>query len=252
MIEITAGDGHVLSAYRAEPTDAPKGAVIVLQEIFGVNANIRQIVDAFASQGYLAVAPSLFDRVQKQVELGYDEEGLNQGLEIVRQIPLETSLNDLRATLDSVKSAGKVAVVGYDWGAYVAFHAANRVEGLACAVTYYGAGITQERGLKRRIPTMLHFGSLDRYISISEVIQFRAARPDVSVYDYPAGHGFACSDRDTYDAPATEKAWERTLTMISHRLVGPPKVTLTNQGAYAAAKPDKKKKAVVDEMDAPM
>lgn len=248
-MDITACDGHTFTAYRAEPAEAPKAAVIVLHEIFGINADIRQTADALAKLGYLAVAPSLFDRVQKDVSLGYAAEAVQKGLGIVKQIPLEKSLADLQATVETVASAGKVGVLGFDWGAFVAFHAANRVCGLACAVAYYGAGITHETGTKRRIPTMLHFGRLDPYIPMDAVVKFRLARPDVTVYDYPAGHGFACADRDTYDADAAARAWALTTTLFSHRLVAPPVVTLINQGAYASSggKDKKKKKLDLDE-----
>jgi len=253
MIEIAAGNGHVFSAYRADPPDAPKGAVVVLQEVFGVNNHIRKVTDSFAAKGYVAVAPCLFDRVRKGVELGYDDVGLAEGLDIIRQVGLEHSLADVQATVNAVSDIGKVAVVGYDWGGYLAYHAANLVNGLDCAIAYYGCGIVQSGQGRRKIPTLLHFGSQDPYIPFDQVLQFRAARPDIRISDYPAGHGFACDDRDTYDAGAAEKSLHATLTMIAHRLEGPPAVTLKNAGAYASAKTDKKKKpAASDDLGPPL
>jgi carboxymethylenebutenolidase len=252
MIEITAGDGHVFSAYRADPAETPKGAVLLLQEVFGVNANIRKIADGFAAKGYVAVAPCLFDRVKKEAEFGFDEVSVREGFELARQVGLDAALTDIQAAAETVKDAGKIAVVGFDWGAYLAFQAANRVKGLACAVAYYGCGISQDHTAKRKIPTMLHFGSQDGYIPIETVTLFRMARPDITVYDYPAGHGFACEERENYDAAAAAKAWERTLVMIAHRLEGPPTVTLKNAGAYAAAKVEKKKKPASDDLGPPM
>lgn len=248
-MDITAGDGHTFSAYRADPNEAPKAAVVVLHEIYGINANIRRTADALAELGYLAVVPSLFDRVRKDVSLSYEDESLQQGLDIVKRTPLEKSLADLQATVEAVQFAGKVALLGFDWGAFVAFHAANRVSGLACAVAYYGPGVTNETGTKRRIPTMLHFGRRDPYIPMDAVVNFRLARPDVTVYDYPAGHGFANTDRDTYEADSAARAWALTTTLLSHRLVAPPVVTLINQGAYASSggKDKKKKKLELDE-----
>src|SRR6266545_2498799 len=141
MIELTAGDAHKFSAYRADPADTPKGAVVVIQEIFGVNPHIRKLADSFAAKGYVAIAPSLFDRVKTGVELEYDEGGLSDGLDLVKQVGTQWPLGDIQATVDAVKSAGKVAIVGYCWGGYLAYVCANRVSGVACAIGYYGGGI---------------------------------------------------------------------------------------------------------------
>ncbi|BBA36186.1 dienelactone hydrolase [Methylocaldum marinum] len=252
MIEISAADGHVFSAYRAEPADAPKGAVVVLQEVFGVNPYIRKLTDTFAANGYLAIAPCLFDRVKKNVELGYDDAGVAEGLELVNQVGLNNAIADIQAVVETAGSAGKVAIVGYDWGGYLAYHAANMVKGLTCVSGYYPCGVAHDLYGRRRIPTLLHFGSRDTYIPYEQIVHFRAARPDVSVFDYPAGHGFACEERDTYDAAAAQKAFERTFTLISHNLQGPPPVTLKNQGAYAATKVEKKKKPASDDLGPPM
>lgn len=252
MIELSAADGHVFSAYRAEPAGAPKGAVVVLQEVFGVNRHIRTLTDAFAAKGYVAMAPCLFDRVKKEVELGYDDAGTAEGLELAREVGLDHAMTDIQAAAAAVGSAGKVAVVGFDWGGYLAYHAASRVTGLACAAVYYACGLTQELRGKRKIPMQLHFGSRDRYIPFEQVVQFRYARPDLSIFDYPAGHGFTCAERDTHDPAASEQALDRTLLLISHTLEGPPPVTLKNAGAYAAAKTEKKKKSASDELGPPM
>ncbi len=141
MIELTAGDGHTFSAYRADPPDAPKGAVVVLQEVFGVNPHIRQITDAFAARGYVAIAPSLFDSIKPGVELGYDDAGVAEGIALMQQVGKERAFAEIQAAVDAVKSAGKVAIVGYCWGGYLAYAAGNHVNGLACAVGYYGGGI---------------------------------------------------------------------------------------------------------------
>jgi dienelactone hydrolase len=157
MIELTASDGHKFSAYRADPIDAPKGAVVVVQEVFGVNSHIRKLADAFAAKGYVAIAPALFDSVKPGVELGYDEDSLTEGLSLMQQVGTERSLGDIQATVDAVKNAGKVAVVGYCWGGYLAYLSGNRVNGIACAIGYYGGGIVDEYRAKRKVPTLLHF-----------------------------------------------------------------------------------------------
>jgi carboxymethylenebutenolidase len=243
MIELTASDGHKFSAYRADPEGTPKGAVVVLQEVFGVNPHIRKLADSFAAKGYVAIAPSLFDSVKPGVELGYDENGLSEGLALVQQVGTDRSLGDIQSTVDAVKSVGKVAVVGYCWGGYLAYLSGNRVSGIACAIGYYGSGVVDEHQQKRKIPTLLHFAENDPLIPFEDVAQFRAHRPDVSAFSYPsAAHGFNCDERDSYNEEAAQKALERTLFWIGQYVEGQPPIQLKNAGSYAQAKTDKKKK----------
>jgi carboxymethylenebutenolidase len=158
MTELTAGGGHKLSAYRVDPGDTRKGAVAVVQEVFGINPHIRKMADQFAAEGYVAIAPALFDRVKPGVELSYDEAALDEGLGIKQQIEEATALADIQAAVDAVGSAGKVAIVGYCWGGYLAYRAASRVTGLSCAIGYYGAASSScsERSPGfRRAPTGL-------------------------------------------------------------------------------------------------
>jgi carboxymethylenebutenolidase len=242
MIELTAAGGHRFSAYRADPSDTPKGAVVVLHEVFGIDPHIKKITESFAALGYVAIAPALFDRVKKNVELGYDEAGLTEGLQLKGQLGAGDAMADIQATVDAVKDAGKVAIVGYCWGGYLAYLSGNKVSGLACAIGYYGGGITDESQEKRKIPTLLHFCEEDPLIPFSEVTQFRASRPDVSAFSYPAGHGFNCAERSSYNEEAAAKAFERTLFWIGQYVEGQPPILLKNAGAYAAAKTEKKKK----------
>ncbi len=242
MIELTTADGHCFSAYRADPDGTPRGSVVVLQEIFGVNPHIRKITDDFAAKGYVAIAPSLFDRVKTSVELNYDEAAMTEGLQLVTEAGVDGPLAAVQATVDAVKTAGKVAIVGYCWGGYLAYLSGNRVKGAACAIGYYGSGILDNYREKRKIPTLLHFGENDPLIPFEEVGQFRAHRPDVSAFSYPAGHGFNCDERASYDEAAAQKALERTLFWISQYVDGQPPITLKNAGSYAQAKTEKKKK----------
>lgn len=243
MIELTSADGFKFSAYRADPEGAPKGAVVVLPEVFGVNSHIRKIADGFAAKGYVAIAPALFDRVKPGAEFSYDQANLTEALEVARQLTTEQSISDIQATVDSVKAAGKVAIVGYSWGGYLAYQSSNRVSGLACSTAYYGGGIEQDYMEKRKIPTLLHFGESDPLIPLDDVSHFRTQRPDVSAYTYPsAGHGFNCDDRESYDDGAASSALERTLHWIFQYVDGQPPITLKNAGNYALAKTDKKKK----------
>lgn len=243
MIELTASDGHSLSAYRVEPAGTPKGAVIVIQEEFGINRHIRQIADGFATKGYVAIAPSLFDRVRPGVDLPYDESGAADGAALRQQVSTGQALADIQAAVDSVRQTGKVAVVGYCWGGDLAYAAANRVNGIACVVGYDGSEAVGDYREKRKVPTLLHFGESDPQITLEQVTQFRAHRPDVSAFTYPgASHGFGCDARETYREDAAQKALERTLFWVSQYVEGQPPVLLKNAGAYAQAKTDKKKK----------
>ncbi len=254
-MELTAGDGHKFSAYRADPPDAPKGAVVILQEGLGINPHIRAVTDAFAAKGYVAIAPSLLDSVKPGVELGYDKASLSEGANLIRQVDSASVLGEIQATVDTVKDAGKVAVVGYGWGGYLAYTASNQINGLACAIGYYGEGIVGNYGEKRKIPTLLHFGESDSQIPLEDMSQFRAFRPDVSVFSYPgAASGFNCDASSSYRADAAHTALERTEAWLFQYVEGQPPALLKNAGAYAQAKVDKKKKKkeAADDLGPPM
>lgn len=247
MIELTASDG-TSSAYRAEPADTPKGAVVVLQDVFGITPEIRKVADAFAAKGYVAIAPSLFDRVKPGVSFGHHEGGKAEGAAISAQIGNEQAISDIQATVDAVKDAGKVAVVGYCWGGDLAYTAANKVSGIACVIGYDGSGTVADYREKRKVPTLLHFGENDPELPLEAITQFRAWRPDVSAFTYPgAAQGFGCDERNTYREDAAEKALERTLFWISQYVEGQKPILLKNAGAYAQAKTEKKKKKKGDD-----
>ncbi|HEX6843250.1 MAG TPA: dienelactone hydrolase family protein, partial [Stellaceae bacterium] len=199
-ITLAAKDGHKLAAYRADPSGKPRGALVVVQEIFGVNHHMRHVTDDFAKQGYVAIAPALFDRVEKGIELGYDPKSVEAGRDIRAKVPLDGTLADLQAAIDAVKSTGKVGIVGYCWGGGLAFLAATRLSGVAAAVGYYGGLVAAHAQEKPRVPVMLHFGDSDQSIPMSDVEKVKQARPDVTTYVYKAGHGFSCDERQSYNA----------------------------------------------------
>ncbi len=242
MIDIIADDGQQISAYRADPAGVPKGAVVVIQELFGVDAHIRQVADAFAAEGYVAIAPALFDRVEPGVQLSSDEEGFAAGVAMVEQIGLERTLGDIQAAVDLGRAVGKVAVVGYSWGGYLAYVGANQWRDVACIIGYYAAGVVGEAGAKRKVPTLLHFAEDDPLMPVDLVGQFRERRPDVSAFTYPgATHGFTCADRSTFQPQASALAFERTLFWVSQFVQGQGPIALKNAGNYAQAKQEKKK-----------
>ena len=167
------------------------------------------------------------------------------------QVETTDAIADIQAAVNSVKDTGKVAIVGYCWGGYLAYLAANKVNGLACAIGYYGGGITELTQEKRKIPTLVHFSEEDPLIPFEDVVHFRAYRPDVSAFSYPAGHGFNCAERGSYNEEAATKALERTLFWISQYVEGQPPILLKNAGFYAAAKTEKKKKPAKASADGP-
>jgi carboxymethylenebutenolidase len=217
-IGLKASDGFLLGGYRADPAGKPKGGLVVIQEIFGVNHHIRNVCDRFATLGYAAVAPAMFDRAKADVDLGYDKAGIDEGVKLRAAIKLEDSLKDVQAAIDAAKSAGKVGVVGYCWGGSLAFLAAARLKGLACAVGYYGGMIAAHMDEKPKVPTILHFGEQDDGIPMSDVDKIKAARPELKIYTYPAGHGFSCDERGSYDAASHEQALKVTLAFFEENL----------------------------------
>jgi carboxymethylenebutenolidase len=219
-IRIRSADGFELDAYRAAPAGAARGGLVVLQEIFGVNAHIRAVTERFAADGWLAIAPSLFDRGERGVELGYDQVGMTRGRELAYRIPLEERLPDIAAAVAEVAGAGKVGVVGFCWGGSLAALSAMRLPGIACAVAYYGS---QAPKLLQQVPAttlMLHFGERDQGIPIAEVEALRARCPTLPLHTYSAGHGFACDARASYDRASAELAHERTRGFLKQNLNG--------------------------------
>jgi len=215
-ITLTAGDGFKSSAYVSEPSGAPKGAVVVLQEIFGVNSHIRGVADGYAAAGYLAIAPSTFDRIERGVELGYTADAMAQGSRLkaaVEALPAPGVLQDIQAAVEYAARAGKVGIVGYCWGGLLVWRAAEKVRGLSAAVAYYGGGMTvgSEPSRQPAVPTMAHFGDQDAHISVDSVRAFEQAHPEVEVHLYAANHGFNCEQRASYNAGAAATALERSL-----------------------------------------
>ena len=215
MIELTASDGHKLGAYRADPAGKAKGAVVVIQEIFGVNNHIKRTTDGFAARGYTAIAPALFDRHKPGIELGYDQNAIAEGRDIRGAVDGPGPLRDVQAAIDAVKGPGKIAVVGYCWGGTLAFHSATRLSGIACAVGYYGGGIAATASETPKVPTMLHFGDKDQSIPMTDVEKVKQARKDCTIYVYAAGHGFNCDERGSYDAASAKTALDRTMSFIA-------------------------------------
>jgi carboxymethylenebutenolidase len=211
MIELTASDGHKLAAYRADPAGKPRGGIVVIQEIFGVNSHIQQVADGYAADGYLAIAPALFDRVQKKVDLGYSPEDIAKGREIRGKVTNDMALKDAEAALKAASSAGKVGIVGYCWGGLITWLAAAKLSGLSAAVPYYGGGILDNAELQPKVPLMGHFGDKDQHIPVDGVRKLAENHKKHEIFIYSADHGFNCDHRGSYNAPAAKQARSRTL-----------------------------------------
>ena len=224
---ITSCDGFVFPAYVAQTTDTPKGAIVVLQEIFGVNSHIQSVTDGYAAQGYLAVAPSTFHRIKADVNLGYSADDVNTGkdLKAAAEAIQPQVMQDVQAAVDfalkKLPAGKRVGVVGYCWGGLLTWRAASLIQGISAAVPYYGAGMTVGAELTRQpqCPVMVHFGDQDASIPVETVHAFIHEQPKVEVKIYAANHGFNCDQRGAFNAPAAELAFNRTLDFFTINLV---------------------------------
>jgi carboxymethylenebutenolidase len=225
FVDLRADDGFTFPAYVAKPQGSARGAVVVLQEIFGVNSHIRSVADGYAQEGFLAVAPSTFHRVKQGVELGYSKDDISAGAALkqaVESLPAPGVLPDIQAAIRHASQAGKVGVVGYCWGGLLSWRSACLLDGLSAAVTYYGGGMTTpvESARQPKVPVLSHFGDQDHAIPLDGVEAFRKAHPEVEVHLYPAQHGFNCDQRGSYDAAAAQQARERSLAFFRKHLAG--------------------------------
>jgi carboxymethylenebutenolidase len=217
-IDLTAADGFKAKAWRAAPAGKPKGGIVVIQEIFGVNHHIRSVTDRFAAAGYLAVAPGVFDRVEPGVELNYDQPGIAKGMELAGKMDRAKALSDIAAAIAAAGAGGKVGITGFCMGGTYTWLAAANLAGLSAAVGYYGGGILGLQDLKPKVPTILHFGERDAHIPVAGVREFEKSHKDIPVYVYAADHGFHCDERASYDAPSAKLAWERTLAFFGEHV----------------------------------
>jgi carboxymethylenebutenolidase len=211
-----AADGHTFGIYRAEPQGKARAALVVVQEIFGVNGHIRSVCDDYAKEGYLALAPALFDRAERDVQLGYGSDDVARGRAIREKVSLEDALMDVEATARQV-AGQRVGVVGYCWGGTVSWVAATRSRSFAAAVSYYGGGVPDLAGEQPNCPVLLHFGEQDQAIPLEGVRRLQSLHPEIPVHVYPAGHGFNCDQRASYHAESAHLARERTLVFL-HQL----------------------------------
>jgi carboxymethylenebutenolidase len=218
-VTLKAADGHELSAYVARPEGEPAAGLVVVQEIFGVNQHIRSVADGYARDGFLAVAPALFDRIERGVELGYEGADAKRAVSFIPKLNIDKSLVDVAAAIDYAADATgkKVGVIGYCYGGSLAWLAAARLHP-SVAVGYYGGQISKFVDESLSAPVMLHFGKQDRHIPVEEVEKVHAAHPEVEIFWYEAGHGFNCDARSSYNKEAAQLARERSLGFLRKHL----------------------------------
>ena len=218
-IQLTASDGFKLGGYRADPASGPKAAIVVIQEIFGVNHHIRSVCDRLASAGYVAIAPSIFDRSEPNFQCGYSPEEVANARKFVANPDFPAMLRDTQAAIDAVKNVGPVGIIGFCLGGSVAFVAATKLSGLSAAVGYYGGAVARFADDKPQVPTQLHFGEKDAGIPLTDVETIKTKRPEVEVHVYPgAQHGFHCDERASYDKTSADIAWPRSLGFFGKHL----------------------------------
>ena len=212
-VELTASDGHKFKAWQAAPSGKTKGAIVVVQEIFGVNSHIRNVTERFAAEGYVAIAPALFDRYQRDFDVNYGPDDMAKAMQVVPKIDIAKGMLDTEAARASVQSAGKVGIVGFCFGGVVAWLGATRLK-FAAASCYYGGRIAAVKDETPHCPVIMHFGSKDAHIPLTMVDEIRKAQPNVPIYVYDADHGFSCDERASFDKAAHELAWTRTLKLF--------------------------------------
>lgn len=217
-VALQAGDGHAFDAWCVEPEGESRWGAVILQEIFGVNAHMREVCARYAALGATAVAPALFDRVERGVDLNYDTVGIDTGRKLRELVGWDAAVADVQAAVDHAAKSGPVAVIGFCWGGTLAFLSAARFDNVACAVSYYGGQTVPFAQEKTRAPVLMHFGSEDPRIPETDRKIILEANPDIEAHVYPTDHGFNCDHRKEWDAPCAALAMDRTIAFLARHI----------------------------------
>jgi carboxymethylenebutenolidase len=219
QFNLTTSDAHSLGAYRADPAGKPKGGMVVVQEIFGVNHHIRALCDRLAAEGYVAVAPAVFVRFVRNFESCYTPDEIAHARSYLGNLNWDNMMKDLDAALGDIRSAGPCGVIGFCMGGTSAFHAACRLNGLKASVAYYGGQIAKFADEKPKCPVQMHFGEKDAGIPLSDVEIIKQKQPQAEVYVYPeAQHGFHCDERASFQKEASTLAWQRSMEFLAKHM----------------------------------
>jgi carboxymethylenebutenolidase len=213
-VQLRASDGHALSAHRIDPLGESRGAVVVIQEIFGVNRHIRATAARFAAAGWSVIAPAFFDRIGPGIELGYDKADVTRGRELVGKLETAQVLADLQAAVEAVADRGEVGIVGYCWGGALVWLAASRLPGIARGVSYYGSRIVNYIDEAPQIPVQMHVGKTDASFPLEKVHELGRRYPGLDIHEYDAGHGFGCDHRSDFEPTASAHALQRSLAFL--------------------------------------
>ena len=217
FLELKSADNNNFSAYISQPLEKPIAGLVILQEIFGVNTHIKEVTDLYANKGYLTIAPALFDRIESNIELEYDEEGVNKGRKL-KELCDKDALKDIDAAISVVSSAGNVGIIGYCWGGSLSWRMACQTNNLLASVCYYGGDIPRLKTLEPKCSVLIQFGELDQGIPIDSVEVFKSINPEVLTYTYPADHGFNCDHRKQFNEVSAKVALDRTLKFLKSNL----------------------------------
>lgn len=217
IVQLHAKDGHTLDAYAVQPGVTAVGGLVIVQEIFGVSAHIREVAERYAEDGYVTIAPALFDRIKPGADLSGDD--MQRGMQLASKFDADRGVDDIGAAVEWLRGFGLsgVGVVGYCLGGTMAWLSATRLP-IDAAVGYYGGNITSYLGERPKAPVMLHFGEQDKHISASDVDSIATAHREVQIYRYPAGHAFNRDGSAGYDASSATRARERTLAFLHEHL----------------------------------
>lgn len=217
MIRVKSRDGFEFDAYHVDATGPRKGGVIVVQEIFGLSDHIKEMTERLGAAGYEAIAPSMYDRAAPGFIVQPKDVAANmaKGRELAMGNGPDNAMNDIGGVFDVLSKSGKVCITGYCYGGTMSWLAGSRIDGLAAASCYYGGNIPQMIGLTPKCPTICHFGAKDAHIPlVGAVDKIQAAYPDIPIYIYDAGHGFARKQSTDYDAESDKLAFDRTLELF--------------------------------------
>ena len=221
MIRLKTKDGFELGAYRADPTGTPKGGLVVIQEIFGVNHHMKAVCDQYAKEGYACVAPALFDRAERDVDLGYDEDARKKGFGLRQKLNWDQIIADVAAAKDALAGTGKVGIIGYCFGGSVVWKACSEID-FDAGVSFYGGQVPEFKDLQAKCPVQFHFGEEDQGIPVAKVEDFKKAHPEAPVFLYKgAGHGFTCDERESFHKEASDLSKKRALEFLGQHLTGP-------------------------------
>jgi carboxymethylenebutenolidase len=216
-LTLKASDAHHFGAYRADPAGAPRAALIVVQEIFGVNHHIRAVCDRLAGEGYIAIAPALFDRIQPHFECGYSAQEVEHARGFIPKINWDHVTLDVQATIDYARTLGKVGMMGFCFGGSVGYVSAIKLN-IDAAICCYGSQVVRHADTAPTCPTQMHFGDQDASIPMSDVEAIISKRRDCDIHVYHAGHGFMCDERGSYNASCADLAWSRSLAFLKQHL----------------------------------